>query len=58
VWLSYKAVNKLLGNGECMVGVDYKPEPPPDDDEDDGGTSAVTVIVDGKEYGGTLERVK
>lgn len=56
VWIRYTDITKLFRYGsECMIALDYKPEPPPDPEPDDD-TMDVTAIVDGREYGGTLTR--
>jgi len=59
VWISYKSIQRLFSYGsECMVVMDIAPEPPPPPpDPEPEDTMTVTAIVDGKEYGGTLERV-
>jgi hypothetical protein len=58
VWISYASITKLFKYGsECMIALDYIPEPPPDPEPGDD-TMTVNAIVDGREYGGTLERVK
>jgi hypothetical protein len=56
VWISYKSITRLMGlQGECAVGMDIPAEPDPEPGDD---MMAVNAIVDGREYGGTLERVK
>jgi len=56
VWVGYNSVTQLLKQGECMVGLDIKPEPPPPPDDDN--KIFISLVMNEKEYSGELERVK
>jgi len=59
VWISYASITKLFRyNSECMVCLDYKPEPPPEPEPEPEADSITLSGVDalGKKWSGTLNR--